>query len=109
MPSLPVNVSASGNTTLIAADPAGRSIRVVGYHLSAAGSLVIQFQDTESNVICGPLHTFDNGTSHANHAPRSEGIREFLFATAPGAGLVINLSAAVNVGGYIDYEFSWIM
>jgi hypothetical protein len=54
MQSSPINISTSGANTLVAAQP-GRRVRVLGYLLSGAGPVNLQFLDGASNNLSGLL------------------------------------------------------
>lgn len=91
-----VNVSSSGNTTIVAA-VAGKSIMVMQYDLVAAGDVAVTFQSSGGTVVNGPRAFAANGGISSPYAPHGH------FKTAKGEGLVLNLGGAVQVGGSILY------
>lgn len=102
MPFATISTSASGDTTLVAAQP-GRKIRVVSYTVIAAGDVSVKFK-SGSTDITGAMPLTTNGGA----APSGSGLAPSgfagLFETASGEALVINLSAAVAVGGHLTYQ-----
>lgn len=98
MPAIPISASASGNTTLVAAE-AGRRIRVRALLLTFAGAVNAQLRSGPDTPITG---LFYGATAGSAALPASEA-PDGWAATAPGAPLVLNLSAAVAVGGTLVY------
>ncbi len=79
---------------------ANMCIGVVSYTLQSAGTATVQFQDTAA-VALAPAWSFQ----------AREGVREsappnfYLFITAPGVGLDLNLSAGVAVNCDVQYVY----
>lgn len=89
-----ISANTSGNTQVVAG-VSGKRIVVVAYAVVAAGSVNIQFR-SNNTAITGTMSLVQaGGIAH-----------EFsggLFRTNVGEALNINLSAAVQVGGYVVY------
>lgn len=100
MANAPVNVSTLGDNTIIAA-VTGKRIRVHAYELSAAGAVTAKWKDGASTDLTGPLALAAAGAS-ADAVERTNDA-DGIFQTTAGNALVLNLSAAVVVGGFIDY------
>jgi hypothetical protein len=92
-----VAASASGATNLVAAT-GGRKIRVVGFTLSASAAVNAKFAnhsagtDLTGLLYMGATGGIGGGFKQVGH-----------FETAVGDGLDLNLSAAVPVGGMLQY------
>ena len=95
-----INVSASGQTALVAAVP-GKKIVVTRYLIVAQGAVSPKFQSASTDLT-GPLRLAADGNAILDDV----GVPTFraLFATNSGEALNINLSAAVAVGGYLNYR-----
>jgi hypothetical protein len=102
----PINVSALGANTVVAA-VAGRRLRVLGFILDAAGVLTVTWQDGAANNLSGPLSLPANTPSLvAPIAPAVGGSPYYWMITAPGQSLVLNLSAATACGGIVIYDIA---
>lgn len=97
MPSLAIAASASGDNTLVSA-VTGKKIRVHGYVLSASAAVNAKFRSGTTDVT-GLLYPGANGGAVAPRAFSPDG----WFETVAGQALVLNLSAAVAVGGHLVY------
>lgn len=93
---VPISVSASGDTTIVAAS-AGRRIRVVRWGVVCAGAVVITWKSSVAGAVTGPRSFSANGGIEAPFCPAG------IFQTAIGEGLVINLSGNISVGGELTY------
>ncbi|GIW60682.1 MAG: hypothetical protein KatS3mg087_1748 [Patescibacteria group bacterium] len=90
-----INTNSLGDTTIVSA-VSGKRIRVVALAVVAGNDVSVRFKSGSSWItgilVFGPsggiAHTFDGG----------------LFQTNINESLIINLSAAVQVGGYLVYE-----
>jgi hypothetical protein len=92
-----VNTAASGNTTIVGAQGAGVKIRVVGFFLVAAGAVVVNLQSGAGGTsLTGPM-------SAITGVQLSAGPSNGLFDTAPNALLNLNLGAAVQVSGFVNW------
>lgn len=91
----PINVAASGDTTIVAA-VGEKTIRVLSIALVAAGSVVATFKSSET-AITGPLPL-------ATGQPLAIATGWGCFQTAPGEALALNLSGSVQVSGWIAYQ-----
>ena len=105
MLSVPINVSASGPTVVVAAQT-GRRIRVLGFILSGAGAVNVKWQDGTPTDLSGLLTIPAAGACIvAPIAPPVVGSQQYWVITAISQSLVLNLSAAVGVGGALMYDF----
>ena len=92
---LRINVAASGDTALVAA-ASGKRTKVHALRLSAAGAVVVQIKDGST-----VLETFNFAAAGTmppldlRHAP--------YYTGSANTALNINLSAAVQVDGRIEY------
>lgn len=91
-----INFSASGATTIIAG-VAGQRINIMKLMLVTGGATTLTMQDTAS-ALSGPLPLLANGAIVLTY----DGCP--WFTTAAGAGFQINSTAAVAVGGTIQYQ-----
>jgi hypothetical protein len=91
-----IDTLASGNTTIVAA-VANKIIRVYGVTLISAGSVVVKFQSNNTTDICGPLTLGASTGFSPGWSPVGQ------FQTAIGELLNVNLSAAIQVGGWLLY------
>ncbi|HMF13568.1 MAG TPA: hypothetical protein VKE94_14715 [Gemmataceae bacterium] len=106
MLSVPIAASTSGVNTLVAAQT-GRRVRVLGFILSGAGAVNVTFQDGSSANLSGTLAITAAGVNIvAPIAPPVVGSQQFWMITAVSQSLVLNLSAAVGVGGVLCYDFA---
>lgn len=94
---VPINVSASGQSPLIAAAGVGLKIKVVSYVVVAAGAVTVKFQSGNTDLT-GPMSFAANGGCSVLGKPSAH-----LFETAVNAALNINLGSAVNVSGHLAY------
>lgn len=92
----PISVSASGDTTVVAAT-AGSKIRVIKYSLVCAGAVVVTWKSSIAGAISGPMSFLANGG--ISDAAEIAGIMQ----TAVGEALVLNLNGNVSVGGTLAY------
>ena len=93
----PIDVSASGDNTVVAA-VAGQKIYVVAYDLIAAAAVTLRWKSGGATNRSGPMPLAANsglGRSSVPHWP--------LFWTDAATALTLNLSAAVAVGGTLTY------
>lgn len=100
MATVAIVAASSGDNTLVAA-VTGKKIRVHGYELSASGAVNAKFR-SGSTDITGLLYLAAAGSP--SDAQDRYGDTDGLFETVAGAALVLNLSAAVAVGGWVDYS-----
>lgn len=92
---VPVSVSASGNTQLIAG-VTGAKIRVTSFILVAAAAVTAKFVSGASPDLTGAM-------SLAIGKPIGDNSHVGLFETAVGAALTITLGGAVQVSGHLGY------
>ena len=93
----PIDASASGNTTVVAA-VAGKSIYIISMEFLCTGAVTVEWQSNAGGtVICKGQSFPANGGKVLPFNPGGWG------ATAIGQLLNVNLSAAVQVSGSIQY------
>jgi hypothetical protein len=97
MPNVAIAVSTSGDNQLIAG-VAGKTIRVMGYIVTAAAAVAVKFRSNATDLT-GPMNLPLNGSISAFAAANDDA----LFDCAPGDPLVLNLSGAVAVNGHLRY------
>lgn len=92
----PINVSASGDTTLVAA-VAAKVTRVIAYTLVCDAAVAVKFTSgAGGTALTGAMSYGVNGGA----TPQCD---RGLFQTASNTALVINLSGAVGVRGHLTY------
>jgi len=106
MSSVAVDVSSMGDNTLVAAQT-GQSVQVFGYLLVAAGSVAAKFKSSGGAALSGamPMAAQTVITAHETAPAGPVAGRPFHFETAVGEGLVLNLSAGVQVAGHLSYRY----
>jgi len=104
MLSQPISVSASGVNLVVPATP-GRRIRVLGFLLSGAAAVNVQWQDGAAANLSGLLTIPAAGANLvAPIAPPVVGSGQYWMITGISQSLVLNLSAAVAVGGIVVFD-----
>jgi len=96
--SAPITISASGDTTVVAGS-SGQKIKVMAYSVQSQGTVDVKFKDNATDLTGVFRFNAREGTGLSTSHP------SFLFSTAVGAPLILNLSASVAVQGFITY---WI-
>lgn len=98
MADLVINVTGSGNTTLITAPSVtGQFIRVMQYHMSVDRPTVVKFlSDSEVKDICYATLASGGGIATPEYAGG-------IFDCAINQALVLNNSAVAGVGGALKY------
>ena len=92
-----INASSSGNNVVVARVP-GYKIRVLQYKIICAGQVTVTWESSGGTILDGPC------TFSANSGERAGCAEMGQFQDAPAnEDLVINLSAAVQVGGSLKY------
>lgn len=90
-----ISANTVGNTQVVAAVPTKRIV-VVAYAVVAAGAVSVEFRSGTTTPITGTMRFVEaGGIAHQFSGG--------LFRTATGEALNINLSAPVQVGGYVVY------
>src|SRR3954452_886833 len=95
----PVAAAASGDNTVVAA-VTGKKIRVTRFELSASAAVNAKWRSGTTDVT-GLLYFAAAGASV--DSAKSGEQNDFLFETVAGQALVANLSAAIPVGGFVNY------
>ncbi len=90
-----IQTNSSGDTTIVPA-VAGKRIRVVSVAIVAGGNVSVRFKSGATWITGTMVFGQSGGLAHSFEGG--------LFQTNVGEALIINLSAAVQVGGYIVYE-----
>lgn len=95
--SIAINASTSGNSTVVAAVP-DKSIYIISLEFLCAGPVTVEWQSGAGGSVISKGQAFDtNGGKVLPFNPGSWG------NTASGALLNVNLSAAVQVAGSLQY------
>ncbi len=102
MPYAAISASSSGDNTIVAA-VGNRKIRVMNYTLIAAGDVSVTWK-SGSTAISGAMALTTNGGMAPSAGSAGTNGLDGVLETAGGSALVLNLSAAVSVGGHIRYE-----
>ena len=92
----PISTAASGNTQLVAA-VAGAKIRIVGFLLVTAGTVLVKFVSGASPDLTGAMTLAVGKWISAEQAPFG------ILETAVGQPLNINLGSAVQTSGWLVY------
>lgn len=104
MPSVLVDVSTSGDTTLVTV-PAGSFVRIFGLNLTANGQVVVSLKVGTTTV--WKTYAMDDAAAVGGivlpFADRDLGVFDDAGAMLTGQNLIVNLSAAIGVAGSIDY------
>lgn len=100
-----IAASSSGDNEVVAA-VTGRKVRVLAFHLSFGGTVNAKWKSgtstDKSGLLYGVAATQVAGRAHVP-AP-SQQTPPFMFETAAGEALNLNLSGAVAVGGWVTYD-----
>lgn len=99
-----VNVSTAESNEIIAALP-GKSIRILGLMLLAAGDVTVTLEDEDGTDLIGPMALMANGGfvfPPVADIPVVR-VRNCYCEVARGKAVHLLLSAAVQVGGAIQY------
>lgn len=96
-----VNASSSGDNTLVAA-VAGKSIKLVAAELVAAGPVSVKYKDGAGSDFHAaiPLNSYGSYSLSQMYSPEMLVIEPY-FQTTAGNALILNLSGAVAVTGWI--------
>ncbi len=97
--SVPIEASSNGDNTLVLGQ-VNKTIRVIAFHLQGTGTVNAKFTDGAGGVDLTGAYNFqarEGNTSPAVTPPYS------LFQTTPGNALVLNLSAGVQVVGFVSF------
>ena len=93
----PINASAAGDSTVLAA-VAGKQIVVLKYSvLCTGGANTITWKSSGGTALTGPMGYVAQGGISETYCPVG------IINTLTGEGLLINLSAATQVGGCLSY------
>jgi hypothetical protein len=92
-----INVSASGDATLVAAQGSGKVIYLVSYAFVVAAAVTVQFKSA-STVRSGAMPFAANGGIERNGTPGSP-----MLWTNANEALIISLGSAVQVSGHYTY------
>ena len=92
-----INVGASGQTALVAAQGTGLKVKVVSYVLVAGGTVTAQFQSGSTALTGAMSLVAASGVSCTGK------VDAHLFETAANTALNINLGGAIQVSGHLAY------
>lgn len=92
-----ISAASSGANSLVAAVP-GKSIRVLGYALVAAGAVTVNFENGTTDISGVMSLAANGGVSYPG------GVQCPAFETSPGTALGLTLGGAVQVSGHICYQ-----
>ncbi len=93
----PVSAASMGDNVVVLAT-GGKKIRVISGAIVAAGSVNVQFLDDPAGTpLTGVMNFVSNSGVQIPYAPSGN------FQTSIGKALVLNLSGAILVGGWISY------
>jgi len=98
-----ISASSSGDNTIVAA-VTGQKIVLVSYVVVAAGDVSVTWKSGASTSLSGAMALAANGGAAPGAGPLTPAGVAGLLETAGGEALVLNLSAAVSVGGHIAYR-----
>ena len=98
---LPVDVSAAGDNLVVRGDPAMK-IRVFAYFLVPSGVVSVRWKSGLDRVLSGLMNISTGAPLASQLGSETAG---WLMETDPGQDLILNLSAAVQVGGHLSYQF----
>jgi hypothetical protein len=94
----------SADSTAIVAAVAGKQIRILGLQLIAADDVTVTIEDSDGTNLIGPMAIVANG-GFAFPPMADNLLHGGHYAEAPvGKALHLLLSAAVQVGGAIQYS-----
>lgn len=95
---LVIDHASSGDNTLVAAQGAGKKIRVLSYVLVSAGTVTARFESgAGGTALTGQMTTAVNSVISSGFNPYGH------FETAANALLNLELSGAVSVDGHLTY------
>ncbi len=97
----PIEVSASGDNTIVAG-VAGKHIHVLQVVIIAAAEVTVRWKSGATNL-SGPMALAKNGGYSAESSSEYPRPIEGVLVTGQGEALVLNLGAAVSVGGHLRY------
>lgn len=92
-----IAVAGAGDNIIVPARQ-GRRIKVVAYSVQAIGTVNVKFKD-ESGVDLTGAFNFQAREGNAFGVPAPS----WMFGTAPGQGLQLNLSDAIAVVGFVTF------
>lgn len=95
----PIDVAASGDNTIVAADPSNK-IKVASYMLVADAAVAARWKSGVGTNLSGAMSFAANGGCAAPPVAPAGG---HWLETAVNQALVLNLSAAVGVRGHLSY------
>ena len=95
----PINLTGSGDTTVVTPSSASQFVRVLHYHLSTdLGGTTVTFKSgSEVKDVCYATQAAGGGIAVPEY-------QDGVFDCNPGDALVVNNSAAKNVGGAVKYR-----
>jgi hypothetical protein len=104
MPTAILSASLVGDNTVIAGQP-GYAIRVIAFTLTYSGTVNVQWKDGPAAYLTGLLYALGTAPLPIRADPAAGNARGH-FQTSKGNALILNLSAAIPVGGWVVYEMA---
>lgn len=97
MPSVPVNLTAAGPTTLVSAPGAGKSIYITGLCLTADGTTLVTLENGDGADVTY-IHCVAGGGAvwHNKDSTLTAGVNKSLA--------LLKSEGAVRVSGHVNYE-----
>lgn len=95
--SAPISFSNNGDNTVISAPTSG-SIKIYGILFTVSGAVNVTLKDSAAGAFTGAMIFTGNGSSMYLECGDNA-----YFRCQNGSDFVMNLSAGVNVAGYIQY------
>ncbi len=95
-----INISTSGNNTLITAPGAGKYLAIDFISFIASGTVTVQMKSGTTDYM-GPLPLVSGQTVTWENTPENE---HGILTMADNSAFVMNLSAGIQVGGGIRYR-----
>lgn len=92
--SAPISVSSSGDNVVVAGQ-VNKQLRIFGYSLQATGTVNIKWKNGAVDLTGAYVLQAREGLGHFGSLPG--------FSTDTGSGLILNLSAPVQVVGFVTY------
>lgn len=93
-----VNVSSASSNVIVAAQGAGKKIRVLYFFLVTAGATNVTWEDSDGTDLVGLLPLAANGGISGTYCPYG------IFETSANKGLNLLLGSANQTGGIVHYQ-----
>ncbi len=100
MPTLPISINATGDTTLLAAQGARLFIRTKGLDLTSSDALVVELRGTTKGTIWS-TEAMNNSGQAGGIVLNADQVRD--LDTNPGDALIIGCTGSATLKGSLDY------